>query len=74
MKIIATLLAVFWVTGCATGKSSSTGAESSGDTPVEQAKPDDGVDSSSKVLNAKKCPRHSSLVNGKCVLDVESDQ
>jgi hypothetical protein len=31
-------------------------------------------DSSSRILSTKKkCPRHSKLVNGKCTLDVESN-
>lgn len=29
-------------------------------------------DSSSKILNPKKCPRKSKMVNGKCTLQVES--
>jgi hypothetical protein len=44
-------------------------------TSASQAGPDETKDEPSQVLNkSKKCPKKTKLVNGKCLMDVETSE
>jgi hypothetical protein len=63
--------------GCSSSPAKNTPEPDSEKMPSTQASepgPDETKDASSEVLNKnKKCPKKSKMVNGKCMLQVESN-
>jgi PBP1b-binding outer membrane lipoprotein LpoB len=75
-KLIISLAAVLMV-GCSStpaAKSSGSDSEKMPSTQASEPGTQDAKESASEVLNKnKKCPKKSKMVNGKCMLQVESN-